>query len=192
MLASSLRASRSGCSSHSTLGVIIVATRYFYDIPVYRLPEERYYRERDEYIDDVLFPKDSPYSQSLREREAADPNCNIAIRDHLQRSYGGCWRFNEIIGYIRLHFLSSQVRGEYFAVRKKHIVRTRTKILEYHMLKLAPEVEIPYPFTSDGIYGAVLKYLADCRKELPGRYVDTELFESIGKHVDWLGLMEQQ
>lgn len=169
-----------------------MATRYFYDIPVYRLPEERYYRERDAYIDGVLFPNDSPFSQSLREKEAADPNYNIAMRDHLQRSYGGCWIFNEIIGYIRLHFLGSQVRGEYFAVRKKRIVRTRTKTLEYHTWKLAPEVEIPHPFTSQGVYGAVLEYLVECRKELPGRYVNTELFEVIGKHVDWLDLMEQQ
>ena len=174
------------------LGISIVATRHFYDIPVYRLPEERYYRERDEYIDGVLFPKDSPDSQSLREREAADPNYNITIRDHLQHSYGGCWTFNEIIGYVRLHFLGSQVCGEYFAVRKKRIVRTRTKVLEYRTWKLAPEVEIPFPHTSQGIYDAVLEYLADCRKELPGQYVDTKLFEVIAKHVDWLGLMEQQ
>lgn len=179
-------------SANTKLGISIVAARYFYDIPVYRLPEKRYYRERDEYIEGVLFPKDSPDSQSLRQGEAANPNCNIAIRDHLQHSYGGCWTFNEIIGYVRLHLLGSQVRGEYFAVRKKRIVRTRKKLLEYRTWKLAPEVEIPFPLTSHGIYGAVLEYLADCRKRLPGRYVDTELFEVIGKHVDWLGLMEQQ
>ncbi len=169
-----------------------MSTQYFFDVRVYRLPSERYYRERDEYVDSVLFPIDSPYTQSLREREAADPNCNVAIRDHLQRSYGGCWTFNEVIGQIRLHFLGSQVRGEYFAVRKKRIVRTRTKVLEFQGQKLAPEVEIPHPYTSQGIYFAVLGYLADCRTELPKRYVDTELFEVIGKHVDWLGVFEQQ
>ncbi len=174
------------------LGVKIVATRYFFDIPVYRLPEEAYYSERDDYVDGVLFPKDSPYSQSLREKEVADPHCNVAIRDHLQRSYGGCWTFNEVIGQIRLHFLGSQVRGEYFAVRKKRIVRTRTKVLEFQGHKLAPEVEISYPYTSKVIYLAILEYLADCRTELPKRYVDTELFEAIGKHVDWLGIFEQQ
>lgn len=170
----------------------MVAPRYFYDIPVYRLPAERYYRERDEYMDRVLFPEGSPDTQSRREREAADPNCYLAMRDHLQRTYGGCWDFNEIIGYIRLHFLGSQVRGEYFAVRRKHVVRTRTRVLEYCTWKLAPEVEIPYPFTSEGIHGAILDYLTACRKELPRRYVDTELFEALGKHVDWLGFMEDQ
>ncbi len=165
---------------------------YFYDIPVYRLPEDRYYRERDEHIDGVLFPEDSSFSKSRREKEAADPNRYIAIRDHLERSYGGCWIFNEIIGYIRLHFLGSQIRGECFAVWKKRIVRTRTKVFEFNTWKLASEVDIPYPYTNEGIYGAVLEYLADCRKELPRRYIDTALFEVIGKHVDWLGLMEQQ
>jgi hypothetical protein len=170
----------------------MVSTQYFYDIPVYRLSEERYYRERDEYIDGALFPTDSPNSQLLRDRETADPNCNIAFRDHLQRAYGGCWTFNEIIGYIRLHFLGSQVRGDYFSVQKKRIVRTRTKVLECRTWKLAPEVEIPYPHTSQGIYSAVLEYLADCRKKLPGRYLDTELFEVMGKHVDWLRLTGPQ
>lgn len=166
--------------------------RYFYDIPVYRLSEERYYRERETYIDGVLFPENSPYSLSLRERDAADPDCNTTIRDHLQHSFGGCWRFNEIIGYIRLHFLGSQVRGEYWAVRKKRIVRTRKKVLEYRTWKLAPEVEIPYPYTHQGIYDAVVEYLGDCRKELPGRFIDAELFEVIGKHIDWISLIESK
>lgn len=165
---------------------------YFYDIPVYRLPEEQYNRERNEHIDSMLFPEGDPYSQSLRQKEADDPSCNSAVRDHLQRSYGGCWKFNEIIGYIRLHFLGHQVRGEYFSIRKKRIVRTRTRVLEYLTWKLAPEVNIPRPYTNQGVYGAVLKYLADCRRELPRRSVDTELFEVIGKHVNWVDLIESQ
>ena len=169
-----------------------MSVRYFYDIPVYRLPDAKYYRERDAYIEDVIYPKDSPFNEALRAKEAADPNCNIAIRDHLQRSYGGCWQFNEIIGYIRLHFLGSQVRGEYFAVSKKRIVRTRTKTLEYHTWKLAPEEDIPYPFTNQGIYTTIVEYLSACRKELPGRYVDTEIFEIIGPHVNWCGLLVSQ
>jgi hypothetical protein len=40
----------------------------------------------------------------------------IRFLDHLEMRYGGPWNFNEIIGFIRLHFLGSQIRGEYFAV----------------------------------------------------------------------------
>ena len=167
----------------------MVSIRYFYDIPVYRLHEEKYNRKRDAYIEGVIYPKDSPFNDELRGREAADPNCNIAMRDHLQRSYGGCWQFNEIIGYIRLHFLGAQVRGEYFAVRKKRIVRTRTKILEYRTHKLAPEMDIPYPFTNHGIYTTIVEYLSACRQELPSRHVDTALFEVVGPHINWRGLL---
>lgn len=174
------------------LGVSIVSVRYFYDIPVYRLPDVRYYRERDEYIEGLIYPKDSPFNEAIIAKEAADPNCNIANRNHLQRSYGGCWQFNEIIGYIRLHFFGSQVRGEYFTVRKKRVVHTRTKTLEYHTWKLAPEADIPYPFTNQDIYTTVLEYLSACRKKLPRRHIDTELFEIIGPHVDWCGLLEPQ
>lgn len=170
------------------MGVIIVASRYFFDVPVYRLPEERYYRERDKYIESAIYPEGSPFNEATQAKESADPNRNIAFRDHLQRTYGGCWRFNEIIGYIRLHFHGSQVRGEYYGVRKKRVVRTRTKALEYQTWKLAPEIDVPYPHTNDGIFETVREYLKACRKELRGRHVDTELFELVGKHIDWCSL----
>lgn len=168
-----------------------MGVKYFFDIPVYRLSSDRYYQERDEYIDKVLFPKDSPYSEELRARDKADPNQNIVIRDHIQRSYGGCWEFNEIIGYIRLHFLGSQIRGEYFGVNKKRIVRTRTKTLEYKTWKLAPEIEIPYPPTQAGILKAIRDYIQDCKKELSNRYIDDSMFETLAENVNWVALFKQ-
>ena len=173
------------------LGIIIVTPRYFFDVPVYRLAEARYYSERDEYIESAVHPEGSPFNEAMRAKEAADPNHNIAFRDHLQRTFGGCWRFNEIIGYIRLHFLGSQVRGEYYGVRKKRVVRTRTKTLEYQTWKLATEIDVPYPHTNDRIFETVREYLTACRKELPHRYVDTELLELVGKHIDWCSLYKE-
>jgi hypothetical protein len=128
----------------------------------------------------------------MRQKDAADQNHYIAARDILQRSYGGCWLYNEIIGYIRLHFLGSQVRGEYFGVNKKRIVRTRTKTFEYLSWKLAPEINIPHPYTNEGIYRAILEYLTACRKELPGRHVETERFEVVGSHIDWRSILESK
>lgn len=166
--------------------------KYFFDVPIYRISESQYYRERDAYIEGELFPKDSPYVDVLRAADKADPSRNVAISDHFRRSYGGCWQFNEIIGYIRLHFLGSQVRGEYYGVNKKRIVRTRTKTLEYRTWKLAPEVEVPQPITREGVLAAVREYLEDCKKELPKRYIDTEQFDVIAKHVDWRALYLKQ
>jgi hypothetical protein len=162
-----------------------VGHRYFYDLPVYRLARDAYYKARDEYIDNVLFPPGSPHLAALRAREKDDPNANTAMRDHLERSYGGCWEFNEIIGHIRLHFLGSQVRGEYFAVAKSRIVRTRTKTFEYRTWKLAPEVEIEPPYGQVEILSAVRSYIEDCRRAVPRRFIDTTMFEAVAPHLDW-------
>jgi hypothetical protein len=146
-----------------------LVVKYFFDVPVYRIPAVQYNRERDAYIE-------------------ANLNQNAGIRDHLWNSYGGCWQFNEIIGYIRLHFVGTQVRGEYFGVNGKRIVRTRTLTFAHLTHKLVPEVEIAHPITSASILAAVKVYLDNCKKELPRRYIDTELFEAIANHLDWHAL----
>jgi hypothetical protein len=114
---------------------------YFYDVTVYRLDEKTYYSKRAIFIDEALFPKHSSDSDALRKRDNDNPRENMGFRDHLGRIYGGCWRFNETIGFIRLHFLGSQIRGDYFSVVRKRIVRTRTKTFEYRTWKLAPEID---------------------------------------------------
>lgn len=163
--------------------------RYFYDLPVYRLPRDKYYSERDKYIDKILFPPDGPVTQELRRRDEENPKANDAIRDHMARSYGGCWEFNEIIGYIRLHFLGTQVRGEYFAVSKQRIVRTRTKTIEFQTWKLAPEVDIKPPYENQQILAAIREYIEDCKSELPRRAIETALFEVLAPHIEWASLL---
>lgn len=161
---------------------------YFFDLPVYRVPSEKYNRERAAYVEDILFPKDAPDVEQLRAIDSADPHRNAYMRDYLQRKYGGCWRYNEVVGYIRLHFNGSQVRGEYFGIAKKRIVRTRNRTLELLSWKLAPEVEIPFPPTKDGIRSAVEEYIEDCRKALKGRFIDSSMFDRLAPHLEWEAL----
>ena len=165
--------------------------KYFFDIPVYRITEDKYNSECEAYIDEMLFPKDSPHIEQLRALDKADPTRNMVLRGNYWHSYGGCWQFNEVIGYIRLHFLGSQVRGEYFSVNKSRIVRTRNRTLENRTNKLAPEMEIPQPITSEGIFATVSEYLVECKKALPRRYIETEQFNAIAKHLDWNALYFQ-
>lgn len=162
-----------------------MAARYFFDLPVYRLKREEYYKQRTAYVDNTLFPPNCSFTEERRRRDTEDRSENAGIRDHLERSFGGCWEFNEIIGYIRLHFLGSQVRGEYFSVRKKRIVRTRNKTLEFLTWKLAPEVDVEYPHTSENVLHAVRAYINRCKGELPNRFIDTKRFDAIAEFVDW-------
>ena len=169
-------------------GVIIMREKYFFDIPVYRLAREKYDRKRNAYVEESPFPTNSSLAEATRALDKANPRQNDMVRSNSLRWYGGCWEFNEIIGYIRLHFLGSQVRGEYYSVRRKRIVRTRTKTFEYKTWKLAPEIEIPNPPTQTSIFGAIRTYLDGCKRELPRRFIDTSMFEAVASHIDWLAL----
>ncbi len=162
--------------------------RYFYDLPVYRLRRDEYYAAQDEYIEQTLFRPGTPDEPELRQRENSNPRSNDTFRDHLVRVYGGCWEFNEIIGYIRLHFLGSQVRGDYFAVAKKRIVKTRRKTLKYITWKLAPEVDIEPPHGTTEVLTAVQQYIHDCKIELPKRFIDTSNFDKLAPHINWEAL----
>lgn len=148
---------------------------YFWDIPVYRITAEKY---------------NSDLQKFLRKSLGNDPN--PIIEDHYRQAFGGSWRFNEIIGYIRLYFLGSQVRGEYFRSHKKRVVKTRRKIFESSGWKVLPEIEIPKPYRDAEIYAAIMEYLHHCKKHFCNQFVDTELFEIVGTHVEWTKLLGEQ
>ena len=163
---------------------------YFFDLPVYRLPESSYYAEFKRYVQEVIFPPGTLQGQYLRKLENSDPSAFSDVVNRNLEGYGGIWRYNEIVGYIRLHFLGTQVRGEYFAPNRRRIMRTRTRTLEFRTWKLAPEEEIATPITTDSVRKSVESYIKACRKELGKRYIDTTLFESLAPHIDWLSLYE--
>ncbi|ESQ90250.1 hypothetical protein [Asticcacaulis benevestitus] len=161
--------------------------KHFYDLPVYRLSEEKYYElanqeldARDQKQQAILAPH--PVPDSYRSR----------IEQHRYDKYGP-WRFNEILGYIRLFFLGSQIRGEYFSAEKQQNRLSRSgKVFTYRTLKLAPEITIyPLDAMSDAdIYAAVQAYISDCKKELTReRVIDDSLLEAIAPFVKWRELI---
>jgi hypothetical protein len=107
----------------------------------------------------------------------------------------GPWRFNEIIGHIRLYVLGSQVRGEYFSAEKQRNLLGRSKVFVFRSPKLAPEVEIERgtgALTNQQIWDALQKYISRCQRELrKGRVIDDNLLKSIGPFVDWLTVLDR-
>lgn len=43
-----------------------MSEKYFFNIPVYRLPKERYYEELDVYVNKVMFPGPPQYDEDRR------------------------------------------------------------------------------------------------------------------------------
>jgi hypothetical protein len=163
---------------------------YIGDLPVYRLSEARYYEDLQRHVDAYICG-DEP--EKRKEREAfyeRNPGHRIMFAAHAQKQYGGPWRYNEVVGYVRLHFLGSQIRGELFMVDKKKIVRSRTKVMRCRCLKVAPELTILRDGSNAEIYETILRYIAAARKELRRRHLDSSIFETTGPYVDWKALLK--
>jgi hypothetical protein len=162
-----------------------MATVYFHDLPVYRLTEEAYYKARDKQIADFVAYARKGLGPSPEQEKELTKN----MEQHDYDKYGP-WCFNEIIGYIRLHFRGSQVLGKYFSVKRDRLVKTRKKTLVYRTHKLAPEHSVPQHATNEQILKVICDYVDACRKEEPRRRLDDTWLRTIGPFVDWNSVMK--
>lgn len=163
----------------------------FLILPVYRLSSEKYYVQREEYVENNLYSSNNAEINLLsRQVHKNQPQVKLQAEAILRNSYGSAWDFNEIIGYIKLHFVGTEIRGEYWAVKSKRIVKSTRKEFEYKTHKLAPEISIPKKASNNLIYGIVTGYVDSCRLELKNRYIDDAQLKIIGPFLNWRELME--
>lgn len=162
---------------------------HFIDLPVYRLSSERYYKERDKFVNNKISRLPHVNNETLKSIRIKNPGREMYYREYLNNLYGGAWNYNEIIGFIELYFLGSQIRGEYWQMKAKRIRRTRRKEFEFITWRLSSELEIPKSASNSEIFNIIREYLENCSKELKGRYIDTRRLETIGSFVSWKDLL---
>lgn len=164
-------------------------SRAIQDVPVYRLPEKAYYHGMDSYVSRVVGRAPISPEEIISKRNDPEARFSQFQEGQLRLSYGGPWKYNEIIGFIRIGLARRRVRGEYWAVHAKRIVRTRKKIFAKKASCLAPEVYISESLESSEIYMSVLSYIESCRSQLPKFHIDSSQLEAIGPYVDWKALV---
>jgi hypothetical protein len=159
---------------------------YFHDLPVYRIPEAPY---------SVWFSRQVAHlvAQTFLGVASPTPVCvkgaKRVIEQQCQDKFGS-WRFNEIVGYIRLRFIENQVWGEYYSSTKRMPKRSRHKVFTYKMNKLPPERDIPVGATNSQILRAVRQYVDDCAMEFPKLHLDDEWLDRVGPMVDWNSVLQ--
>jgi len=156
--------------------------KYFCKLPVYRLSKENYFLEQ------MSFYK-KHYEHTITKNGCVKPPINF--EDFLEKNlrFDDIWEYNEIIGYIRLYFLSHQIMGEYYQHNVTRIKKTRKKHFTWITHKLAPEINI-LKMSDEEIYTSIINYIDNCGKELKNRYIDTNSFRNIGKYVQWNYLIQ--
>lgn len=163
-------------------------TKYFLDVPVYRVTSSEYYSRRDQ---DITKGLDESW-RGLNPTEEQLKAGRASREDHFYKRYGP-WDFNEIIGHIRLYLLGSQIRGEYFSAEKTRTGLGRTRVFTFESLKLAAERNLWGGEDSNAeILSAIHEYLDRCQDELrKGRHIDRRTLNTLGPHIDWRSLFER-
>ena len=162
--------------------------KYFSELAVYRIEREEYFRQQDKKLknDYEVMTCGCGKNNQYTYEEFLKKNGGW-----LTKQDGGGWRYNEIIGFIRLYFSGSHILGEYFQTDTQRIVKTRKKQFIYKTYKLVPEMDV-WNKTDEEIYETICDYISECKKELKNRYIDTTNFKCIGQYVKWNKLLRDE
>ncbi len=180
-----------GLTQGSKSSAYIGSSKILLDVPVYRVSKEKYELRQREFITKQLKLNAGQYGEEAYRRY---PELKTQTESHLWNNYGGNWLYNEIIGFIRLFFLFNQVRGEYFSVEAKRIVRTRRKVFRPLGYEVTTPENISVGSSSHEIFDRIRIFLsrAQNEKELKKHFIDSSILENIGAHIDWNALLEEQ
>jgi len=180
---------KTGDDSKST--ALVGMGKVFFDVPVYRLSKEEYELHQNEFIQKELKQCGGKYAEEAYRRY---PELKTETESGLWKNYGGCWLFNEIVGFIRLYFFLSEIRGEYWLTSAKKIVRTRRKVFYPPGTDFGFGERIPPGSSNFEIYRRIEMFLGRIKREkkFKRRYVDKSVLENIGLHINWNKLLEEQ
>lgn len=165
------------------LGVMQKMKIHLFEVPVYRLPEEEYSQQQNEYVKMHVsdYNHDELFFQAIKTKGNNEAKQKLSEASFWRKEFGGGWRYNEIIGYIRIYKYGIQIRAEYWQTDAKRIVKTRKRKFIIKNRKLVPEIRIK----DNDMNEAVSLCIESCKKQLNGRHLDLETYELIFQHVNW-------
>jgi hypothetical protein len=173
-----------------------MSTIHFHDLPIYRLTETDYDEELRELTHKVIY---DPPGTLFPTTEESKSYSRTRLLAHFERRFGR-WRFNEVVGYVRLSMVHRHVQGAYFGRRVRDTgprhdapiareVRTRTKVL-LSAFHLAPPQSIPPCSTNAQCLNTINEYVCACCKALPRRHFDQQWLSEVGPYVNWCAMAD--
>jgi len=108
---------------------------------------------------------------------------------YLRSQYGGDWRYNEIIGFLRFYrYGQNQIRAEYWETEAKKKVRTKKK--QYVQVSDSYcTVQFSPTSSNEELANTMRSAVEHCENRLKNRVLDRELFDTTVDLIDWKSLM---
>lgn len=159
----------------------------FFELPIYRVTKEKYYKDMDEYIQNKFAKLNDFHREYYKNNLSKLADWKHACREE----YGSIWEYNDVIGYIKLYFSGSQVRADHWSVKAKRIVKSKKKEFICIEESIYGATTIHFEKESLGIYNKIIELVDEIKSTLRNRYIETSKFEAIGPYVDWKKLYEK-
>ncbi|MFH1162175.1 MAG: hypothetical protein V1696_02780 [Candidatus Jorgensenbacteria bacterium] len=156
--------------------------RYFFDIPIFRTDINKW-TEEQKANEEVFIQRIIETSGYVTEKFA---------REHAKKWLHPQWssyRYEEMVGMIRLYAMTQQIRGELWFVKQR--ITRNLKKKRWHYLGKLFEFSIFETDTNLEINERILKKLQEENKKglLRNKYIDLEAFKTTGKYIDFLKLI---
>lgn len=153
----------------------MITTKYLFEIPVYRLSESDYYKKMNDYKNSINSKMPMPKSD-----------------EHLCKQYGGDWRYNETIGFLRFYrYGGNQIRCDYTETDAIKKTRTRKKLFEKVSDSYCNE-QFSVSASNTDLAKSIRSAVEHCEYRLKKkrRVLDKELFENTVDFIDWKLLLK--
>ncbi len=155
---------------------------YLFDLPIYRQAEGRFYEDLRLYTEARL--KRAIDSHGIaRERV---PDSVLGIEERSREACHAPWRFNQVVGWVRVYALGFSIRGELWWTTEKYVRRRPVKRRIENIGK-AFELSV-FPSESDeDIVKRLRHILPSSTKGLRrrGLVLDTDTFERLSSYLPW-------
>ena len=157
--------------------------QYYFEIPVYRCDPDTHTKE--------MKIKEKEFT--VEEYKETAPISYQNILNHFHHTICYPWKYNEVIGWICLYIMGTQIRGDYYFTSAKRIGKGIRKKKFIYFGK-AFEHSLPRNLSSDEIYQELIDVLERINKnERPfkNRYIDLDSLKTIGEFVNWEKLVDK-
>lgn len=145
-----------------------------FEIPVYRVTEADYNSKMSAYIGKITTIVQFP-----------------AVEKYFRKNYGGDWRFNEVVGFLRFYqYGGNRIRCEYWETDSKRKVLTRKKQFIKVSDSYCNEL-FSKSVSNPELIQTMNSAIEHCEKRLKNkkRFLDKELFDNTVNFIDWKSLL---
>lgn len=159
--------------------------KIIFEIPIYRITKDEFYKETE---------------KKKNQLENELPKLSEKTVNNLLNLYKYPYKYNEVVGYIELYVCGTQIRADYWYCtvpgQKRHKKRLNRGITkkEFFWFGKKLEIGINQSLSNDEIFKLIIDSLKNLNRQgiFQKRYFDIEQLLTIGKYIDWKGLIKDK